>query len=229
MLSGKNLYQMILPYLKLPVFTAMNTLKRYETADIALFNIPIKPFLANSEITWANRIVFPFSAQNLVPHFENIRNLNPGAKIIFNIDFCFWELPDYHIYKSIFTPEVIETIEQNIINSDIIFVYNIEFQKYIYEKFTGYVAEGGKYCNQKIKFKLHFIPFMADSELMFENVDYEAEKPVFAKKSNENMTDPPKEINKQTEGIKEKITIASDKVKKKRAYNKKKVTKIKKK
>ncbi len=189
-LSMKHFYKMILPFFTLRykdqhgiiVKTAITSISKYDPEGQLLGGREVEVNEKTSKMyQWADFIVFPFTTQPLVSEvYEFIRRVNPNAKIMYQIDFDYYNLPKYHPYKYIFDePTVISAVEDNIYFSDIAFVSNIILHEYLVGKLRAVVKE--KYTNTQhpnIGFGLTCIPIYLDSEISLANVDYEAQQPV---------------------------------------------------
>jgi len=222
-LSGNGFYHQLLHYLDLryeETQTAITGIFRYE--EIKNYkHIPDELFLTNLELNWANKVVFPFQIKSLLSHFNQIRTYG-NADIFYCIDFNFYELPTGHKYKKYFNKKVIDIIEENIINSDVVFVYNAELKKYIENRFDSYLKEGGKYHKKDINIDVRFMPFFADTVLTLENIDYESETICVANNYVDNITSENNTQNTEKDDIKKDIEKAYEKQKSKHMKHKRK-------
>jgi len=179
-LSGKQLYKIFLPFCGMyntDNLTALTSVEKYNPREqLTNINLPIK---SKDEILWADYVVIPFTAQSLTNGeydlYDSIRAININCKIVFCIDFNFYELSDTHPYKDIFTEEAILRVEDNMWHSDMCLVSNMAFRKYLLDKLTylrdnrmnGIHTETGVTC----------MPYFIDTEILLENVDYSPQEP----------------------------------------------------
>lgn len=190
MLSGKHLYKMLLPYFKLPQLTECRTavtglsefdmheqLVGYKSIDI--MNNPD----SETMIKWSTHIVFPFVLQPLSEIYDYIRDINPACKIIYNIDFNFYELPKSHPLNPMFDEDfVIPIVEDNMYFSDTVLVSNLKFQEYLIKKLTELVKTKyvGVYRSSVYdQIKVHRFPIITDEAITMANVDYDASGIIF--------------------------------------------------
>ena len=172
-LSGKQLYKSILPYLFMysnEVFTAITGLGKYDPkAQLIDLDIP----LGKDEILWADYVVIPFTTHPLTIGENNlydaIKNLNPETKIVFSIDFNFYELSELHPYKPIFTPEAIAAIEDNIWECDICMTSNLAMRDYLIQK-MGELHHGRK-KDMPTSATITTMPFIIDTKIVLRNVE----------------------------------------------------------
>ncbi len=211
-LSGKNLYKMLLPYLGLRMdnsfATAITNISDFSVTDQLLGYKAID--IINGEhseimIKWATHIVFPFSLQPLTEHYAHIREINPQCKVMYNVDFNFYELSDKHPLKSLFSDDmIIDFVEDNMYFSDVILTSNGQMQAYLIEKVTGLVQT--KYqdidrgsIHEMIGVKM--IPFLSNEKTVLDNVEYDASEIIFKvpePKEEEVVTPPVKNKKKPT-------------------------------
>ena len=175
-LSTNHLYTMLLPSRIMrsdDISTAITTISKFDPVGQLLGGKEVE--LTDEMIDWGEYFVFPFTTQPLVNSmYTRIRERNGEAKIVYSIDFNFYELSDKHPYKDIFDePSVFNDVEDNIFFSDIALVSNMIFQKYLQHKFKELIK--GKYLNIHTKMVVGCFPFMIDSSIMCENVDYEGQ------------------------------------------------------
>lgn len=173
-LSGRHLYTMLLPsqIMRSPdVATAITTISKYDPIGQLLGGKEVE--LTDEMIDWAEYLVFPFTTQPLVSEiYTRIRDRNPDAKIVYSIDFNFYELSAKHPYKYIFNENtVMNDVEDNIFFADIALVSNTELQKYIVNKCRELIKN--KYKGVSTRLSIGYFPYMIDTKIMFENVDYE--------------------------------------------------------
>jgi hypothetical protein len=176
-LSGKHLYRYIIPYFSLcndNINTAITGLEKYETNYITTSKMVLKP----AQVVWADYIVFPFTTRDLTDKrrnvYETIRNINPKVKIVYCVDFNYYELSTLHPYYNLFTNEAISAVDDNIFFSDICLVSNLELQKFLAKKMKEYMEN--KYREQNTSLKISTMPFIFDAEIMLQNVDFEPEQ-----------------------------------------------------
>jgi hypothetical protein len=177
-LSGKHLYKTLLPYFLMQskeISTAITSLKRYDHRK-QLLGYEID--LTNDMIQWADFIVFPFTTQPLVEEIYNsIRANKPEVKIVYSVDFNFYEISKNHPYSDIFEEEtVISDVEDNMFFADMVLTGNIELSKYLVEKFSKLTAT--KYEGTESFMGIATLPTMIDSELVLKNIEYDIEKSV---------------------------------------------------
>lgn len=178
-LSGKCLYKTILPFFSMfseKVATAINGLGRYDYDEQLL---GCEGYLVSDDmIQWADFIVFPFTTQPLVVEFyESIKNIKPDVKVVFLVDFNFYELSLLHPYKYLFDePTVLSAVEDNIWFSDICLTSNSELAGFLIDKFRVYSQS--KYKNTPSDLRVACMPYMIDVEIVLKNVDYEPIKGV---------------------------------------------------
>ncbi len=175
-LSGNHLYKMLLPSRIMrsdDISTAITTISKFDPEGQLLGGKEVE--LTDEMISWGEYFVFPFTTQPLVSElYTRIREINPDAKIVYSVDFNFYELTDLHPYKYIFDePSVINDVEDNIFFADIALVSNKKFQEFLTFKFKELV--NGKYKDIPTKLVVGNFPFMIDSSIMCENVEFEAE------------------------------------------------------
>ena len=186
-LSGKHLYKSLLLFHCLPektvngelaIATGITSLKPYDYRK-QLIEYEIE--LSDKQILWADFIVFPFTTQPLSQDiYKRIRALNASTKIMFSVDFNFYELSDRHPYKNIFSDEMIlNQVEDNMYFSDVVIVDNLFLVNYLLDKFKKLME--GKYQDVQGYMSLSCFPSMIDSEIVLKNVDYETDNASFIK------------------------------------------------
>ena len=205
-LSGKYLYKSILPYFCMyneTIFTAMTGITKYD---------PIKQLeeldvsLNSSQIMWADFIVIPFTTESLTEGetnlYQAIRDINDECKIVFSIDFNFYELSETHPYKKIFTKTAIDITENNIWFSDVCLISNIAFRTYLIDKLK--LLFESKYKDKPSSVSIACMPFIIDSEIVLANIDYDLQEPQKKKKIEHNvaMEERMKDLNETVEEIK---------------------------
>lgn len=175
-LSGKHLYKMLLPSRIMRsenISTAITTISKFDPEGQLLGGKEVE--FTDKIIDWAEYFVFPFTTQPLVSEiYARIRERNPEAKIVYSIDFNFYELSEKHPYKYIFSESsVINDVEDNIFFADIALVSNRELQKYIITKVKELIKD--KYKGVSTKLAIGSFPFMIDTSIIYENVDFDAQ------------------------------------------------------
>lgn len=188
-LSGKSLYKSILLFQCLPhkdekgevtIATGITSLKPYDYRK-QLMDYEIE--LTDKHILWADFIVFPFTTQPLSQDvYKKIRAIKPSVKIVYSVDFNFYELSQNHPYKRIFSDEMIlSQVEDNMYFANVVAVDNIMLLKYLFDKVKLELMET-KYVGVEGYMTLTCLPTMIDSEIVLKNVDYEPENASFVKK-----------------------------------------------
>jgi len=171
-LNGRNFYKYIMPYILLYEFDVMGTAiigmdKFKPNNEYDFTNIP----LYSKQILWADYIVFPFSAQNLSPLYENIRYINPEVKIVYNVDFNFYLLGKTHpLFDKFNNEESISILEDNIFFADLCLTTNQELSKYLAEKFSKELNET-KYKDIESNVEIATLPLLIDEQLIMENFE----------------------------------------------------------
>lgn len=178
-LSGNGLYKMILPFFSMfseKVATAITSLNRYDYREQLLGGDDFT--ISDEMIEWADFIVFPFTTQPLVvEYYERIRSIKKDARIVFLVDFNFYELTALHPYKFMFDePIVLSAVEDNIWFSDICLTSNQNLAGYIVNKFGAYAKS--KYANTPSFLRVACMPYMIDTDIVLKNVNYEPLAPI---------------------------------------------------
>jgi hypothetical protein len=177
-LTGKQLYKSILPYDKIyhdQCFTAMTGLAKFNPAQQL---VDIEMPLTTKQLLWADYIVIPFTSQPLATQprpisvYDQIRAVNETIKIVYSIDFNFYEIKAPHPYAHIFESETVKgNIEDNIFHSDITLVSNLRFMEYLEKKMLE--LKGTKYKDIKLPPPaIGCIPLLIDEETVKGNVTY---------------------------------------------------------
>ena len=179
-LTSKHLYKFILPFFSFynkKINTAITDLSKYNPFEQI---VTLNSNLTNVEIQWANYIVFPFTTMDLTKEYglyDAIREVNPNCKIVFFVDFNYYELPQSHPHKELFTFEnIINNVEMNILMSDLCLVSNLQLKGYLHQKFNTLAQT--KYKNiEHIPVMFNAIPYLIDHEIVLQNVEFESHKP----------------------------------------------------
>lgn len=187
-LSGKHLYKSILPFQCLPdkkedgeliIATGITSLKPYDYRK-QLIEYEIE--LTDKHIYWADFIIFPFTTQPLSQDiYKKIRGIKPSVKIMYSVDFNFYELSELNPYKKIFSDSMIlSQVEDNMYFSDSVIVDNLMLADYLVKKVKSLME--GKYKDVQGYMGVTCFPTMIDSEIVLKNVEYEPENALFVKK-----------------------------------------------
>lgn len=179
-LTSKHLYKFILPFFSFyndDIHTAITDLSKYNPFEQI---VRLDSTLTSEEILWANYIVFPFTTMDLTKEYglyDAIREVNPHCKIVFFVDFNFYELPEQHPHKELFGFENILTqTELNILMSDLCLVSNLQLKSYLYKRLSESVKTKFKEI-EHIPVVFNAIPYLIDPEIVLQNVDFEFNKP----------------------------------------------------
>jgi glycosyltransferase involved in cell wall biosynthesis len=173
-LNGRHFYRYILPYVVMFEYNAWGTAitsmdkfkpnKEYEESQVPL---------TSKQILWADYIVFPFTTVNLMNAYKKLREINPDIRVIFNVDFNYYELSKNHPVYDKFSPkEVVSAIEDNIFYSDLTLVTNSKLSEVLVNKFTKELNET-KYKNKKSSVEIGCFPMLIDDMLVTENIQEE--------------------------------------------------------
>lgn len=187
-LSGKHLYKSILPFQCLPdkkedgeliIATGITSLKPFDYRK-QLIEYEIE--LTDKHIHWADFIIFPFTTQPLSQDiYKKIRGIKPSVKIMYSVDFNFYELSDANPYKKIFSDSMIlSQVEDNMYFSDSVLVDNLMLADYLVKKVKSLMET--KYKDVQGYMGITCLPTMIDSEIVLKNVEYEPENASFVKK-----------------------------------------------
>jgi hypothetical protein len=187
-LSGKHLYKSILPFQCLPdkkedgeliIATGITSLKPYDYRK-QLIEYEIE--LTDKHIHWADFIIFPFTTQPLSQDvYKKIRGIKHSVKIMYSVDFNFYELSELNPYKNIFSDSMIlSQVEDNMYFSDSVIVDNLMLADYLVKKVKSLME--GKYKDVQGYMGITCLPTMIDSEIVLKNVEYEPENALFVKK-----------------------------------------------
>ena len=129
-LNGRHFYKYILPYIVMYEFdawgTALTSMDKYKpNKEYESVKIP----LTSKQIMWADYIVLPFTSDDLKDAYKLIRQINPDVKIVFNVDFNYYQISKLHpVYDKFSDAENISQIEDNIFYSDLTLVTNAKLQ-----------------------------------------------------------------------------------------------------
>lgn len=201
-LTSKHLYKFILPFFSFyneRVYTAITSLEKYNPFEQI---VQLKVNLTQTEILWANFIVFPFTTMDLSKDYglyQAIREVNPHCKIVFFVDFNFYNLPDEHPHKELFgMQDIIDTTERNILYSDLCLTTNLFLRSYLLKMFEK-LAETKYKDIETIPVNFGAIPYLIDEEIVLQNVDFELNKPapVINKDIFKKVADVAEEIKKE--------------------------------
>jgi len=180
-LTSKHLYKFIIPF-----FSFYNERVRTAITDLTKYNpyeqiVQLNATLTSAEIKWANYIVFPFTTMDLSKGYglyDAIREINPDCKIVFFVDFNYYELSNEHPHKELFTfPNIIENTERNILMADLCLVSNLNLQVYLSKTFNELVKTKYKDIEKALPVKFNAIPYLTDDQIVLQNVDFELNKP----------------------------------------------------
>jgi hypothetical protein len=179
-LTSKHLYKYIIPFFSFyneNVYTAITGLEKYDPYRQI---VSLSTNLNQKQIKWANYIVFPFTTMDLSKDYgmyQAIREVNPNCKIVFNVDFNFYLLPDEHPHKELFNfPQVIDSTEKNILMCDLCLTNNMVLYNYLIKKFTNLVEK--KYANlEDIPVNFGCSPYLIDEQIVMQNIDFDSYKP----------------------------------------------------
>jgi hypothetical protein len=193
-LSGKCLYKMLLPFFSMyneKISTAISGLSKYDYKSQIIGYEEI--FMTDEMINWSDFIVFPFTTHPLyLEHYLRIKILKENVKIVFLVDFNFYELSDLHPFKNIFQePKLLSSTEDNIWFSDICLTSNTELANELIKKFTE--LSKTKYSNMPSNLAIASMPFMIDTDIVLKNIEFEPIKPVLVN-SNEHILETKKHI-----------------------------------
>ena len=179
-LTSKHLYKFILPFFSFyneKVYTAITGLGKYDPYKQI---VALETVLTQKEIRWANYIVFPFTTMDLSkPNglYEAIREVNPNCKIVFFVDFNYYELSDEHPHKELFGfTNILDATEKNILFSDLCLTNNLQLRGYLLKKFTG-LADTKFIDVENIPVNFGSIPYLIDEQIVLQNVEFESHKP----------------------------------------------------
>jgi hypothetical protein len=179
-LTSKHLYKFILPF-----FSFYNQRIRTAITDLTKYNpfeqiVQLDATLSRTEILWANYIVFPFTTMELTKQYglyDAIREVNPNCKIVFFVDFNFYELPQDHPHKELFTFEnIVQNTEMNIMMADLCLVSNLQLKGYLHQKFNQ-LAQTKYKGIEHIPVLFNAIPYLIDDQIVLQNVEFELHKP----------------------------------------------------
>ena len=166
-LIAKDFYRYLMPYFTMryceAAATAITELGQFESKHNAEVKMPI----TESQILWADIIIFPFTTQPIKQVYEQIKEINPRAHTVFNIDFNFYELSQVHpLYKTFEPKKVKKDIEENMLHADTIMVSNSMFVEYLEKKIPEINTIGKK------DFDIICVPYLLDFGLAHSNIDF---------------------------------------------------------
>lgn len=169
-LISKDFYRFLMPYFTMRMdqtaVTAITELGQFESKHNADVKMPI----TESQIRWADTIVFPFTTQPIKQVFDTIKEINPGAHTVFNLDFNFYELSQHHpLYKTFEPKAVKKNIEENLLYADTIMVSNSMLIEYLEKKIPEINTIGKK------DFDIICVPYLLDFGLAQSNIDFTKE------------------------------------------------------
>jgi len=181
-LTSSHLYKFILPFFCFyneKVYTAITGLSRYDPYKQI---VGIDNKISESEIIWADFIVIPFTTMDLSKEYglyQAIKEVNPACKIVFFVDFNFYELPENHPHKELFDfKNSIDSVEKNILYSDLCLCSNVNLRTYLINKFTK--LANSKYKNiEDIPVLFGAFPYLIDEEIVLQNVEFDSHKPEY--------------------------------------------------
>lgn len=179
-LSSSHLYKFILPF-----FSFYNNKVRTAITDLSKFSpfeqiVRLDSTITSEEILWANYIVFPFTTMDLSKQngfYEAVREVNPKCKIVFFVDFNYYELPLDHPHKELFDfKNIIDSTEMNVLMADLCLVSSLNLQGYLYKKFVELANNKYKHI-ENVPVMFNAIPYLIDDQIVLQNVDIEFSKP----------------------------------------------------
>jgi hypothetical protein len=135
-LNSYDLYKMILPAMMLEHLEnwkiALTSIELPNTkVDFEDINIAITP----KQILWADVIVFPFTKQDLLLVYNQIGAINPNCKIMYCVDFNFYEISQYHSQYKLFNNSSVKLhLVSNMRNANKVLVSNYNLAHYLKEK-----------------------------------------------------------------------------------------------
>lgn len=177
-LNGRHFYKYITPYILMYEFdawaTALTSMEKYKpTKEYELFNVKLN----SKKILWADFIVIPFTYSDMSEVYKNLKNINPNIRIVFNVDFNYYELSKKHPLHSLFTSEEsIDNIENSIFYSDITIVTNAKLCDFISNKFKNELNEN-KYKGIESNVSISGLPLFVHEELIMENIEVDFQPP----------------------------------------------------
>ena len=133
--------------------------------------------LYNYQITWADFIVFPFTTDDLSKDnywYQAIREIKPSCKIVFSVDYDFYNLPDGHKMKELFShPQMVKNVEKNMLFADLVFTTNYHLSEFLVHRVNHLVTN--EYKSALDSDKLHLsavktIGYNIDRSIVTENI-----------------------------------------------------------
>ena len=173
-LNGRHFYKYILPYIVMYEFdawgTALTSIDKYKpNKEYELVKIPID----SKQILWADFIVLPFTYFNMMDIYSKIRMINPSVKIVFNVDFNYYQLSKNHpLFSNFSIPENISNIEDNIFYSDLTYVTNAKLSEVLISKFENELNDQ-KYSGINSNVHIGTLPLFTDKDLILGNIQEE--------------------------------------------------------
>jgi len=170
-LNGRHFYKYLLPYIVMFEFdgwgTALTSIDKYKpNKEYELVKIPIN----SKQILWADLIVLPFTYFNMKDIYSKIRMINPSVKIVFNVDFNYYQLSKNHpLYKTFSTEENISNIEDNIFYSDLTYATNPKLSELLVNKFQNELNDN-KYKDDFSNVHIGTMPIFTDPNLILRNI-----------------------------------------------------------
>lgn len=150
--NHKSLYTHMIPF--------------YVLKSIDLFNVCITPLndkhpvLSEKDVFWADTIVFPYTWQPLKALYGRIRQIKPGVKLIYYLNYNAWELPAGH-------PDTdhinLQNIEDNIFYAGMAAVTNRRLSDYVMERISYLLAT--RYGANDWPGRIATIPIVLDQNL----------------------------------------------------------------
>jgi len=184
-LTGKHVYKFILPYfcmLGAVVETAITSVEKFDyNADPKESFKKVNSVLFPQQVIWADYVVFPFILSRLGgaeddSFYKKLKEMNPDVKIVYHVDFNYYQLSKLHPYYTLFNKQTISIVEDNIYFADICITSNMEFHTLLH-KVVNKLSET-KYQGNPPNLKIGNIPILFDLETLLMNVDYNPEQPL---------------------------------------------------
>jgi glycosyltransferase involved in cell wall biosynthesis len=113
----------------------------------------------------------PFTCDDLTEAYNKIRQINPNVKIVFNVDFNYYQISKLHpVYDKFSNSDNISKIEDNIFYSDLTLVTNAKLQEFLTNKFSNEL-NNSKYKGIDSSVHIGCFPILVDENLILENVE----------------------------------------------------------